>query len=86
MEASLCGVLSISTKIGMPAYVIEHEKNGLFIERNKEALKAAIKRLYEDRDLLEPMKKVIRKDYIQKLGKEVQIRNWQRLIESLLNG
>ena len=85
MEASLCGVLSISTKIGMPAYVIEHEKNGLFIERNKEALKTAIRRLYEERDLLESMKKIIRRDYISKLGVEVQMRNWQRLFESILN-
>lgn len=86
MEASLCGVPSVSTRIGMPAYVIEHEKNGLIIERNKEALKAAIRRLYEDRDLLESMKKVIRRDYISKLGEEVQIRNWQQLFESVLNG
>lgn len=86
MEASLCGVPSISTRIGMPAYVIEHEKNGLFIKRNKEELKEAIIRVYKDKGILESMKKVIRQDYLDKLGKDIQVKNWKVLFEKVLNG
>lgn len=86
MEASLCGVPSISTHIGMPAYVIEDGKNGLFIERTAESLREAIVRLYEDRTKLQEMKACIREDYIGKLGMKVQIAQWNNLFDELFHG
>lgn len=85
MEASLCGVPSVSTRIGMPAYVIEDEKNGLFCERNIEDIVTKIAYLIDHPELLKSMKARIRKDYIEKLGVQVQVNNWQRLFNELLN-
>jgi glycosyltransferase involved in cell wall biosynthesis len=79
MEASLCGVPSISTRIGMPKYVIRDGENGIFIERSKEALRAALLRVFEDRVLLADMQEAIRRDYIGLLGFAVQKENWKSL-------
>lgn len=85
MEASLCGVPSISTKIGMPNEIIQDYKNGVFIERNKESLKHAIIELYENPLLLNSFKQEIRKDYIQKLGIAKQKENWLKMFQEILH-
>lgn len=85
MEASLCGVPSVSTRIGMPEYVIEDGKNGLFCERTIDDLTEKIKLLIKDRKLLEKMQKNIRNDYIRKLGVEVQKKNWEVLFRTILS-
>lgn len=85
MEASLCGVPSVSTKIGMPEYVIEDGVNGLFCERSIEDLSAKIKFIIEHPDLYSQMKSRIRQDYIMKLGKDIQVNNWKNLFKIVLD-
>jgi glycosyltransferase involved in cell wall biosynthesis len=84
MEASLCGVPSISTRIGMPAYVIVDRENGLFCDRNVTDFVEKITFLIQNPERLEKMKTKIRKDYIEKLGVHVQIKNWENLFETIL--
>lgn len=83
MEASLCGVPSISTRIGMPSYVIINYENGLFCDRNVADFIEKIKMLINDTELLQKMKTNIRKAYIEKLGVHVQIKNWENLFETI---
>ena len=85
MEASLCGVPSVSTRIGMPNFVIEDGKNGLFCERDIDDILNKIILLIENKELLLLMKSRIREDYIQKLGKNVQVKNWTNLFNSILD-
>jgi glycosyltransferase involved in cell wall biosynthesis len=85
MEASLCGVPSISTRIGMPAFVIKDGENGKFIERNTESLRNSLLQVYNDRPLIERWGRNIRTDYIQKLGTEVQVGNWRNLFNAVFN-
>jgi glycosyltransferase involved in cell wall biosynthesis len=84
MEASLCGVPSISTKIGMPSEIIIDNKNGKFIDRDKEQLKNQIIVIYNDRQILSRWSESIRNDYIDKLGVKAQIENWRGLFNSAL--
>lgn len=84
MEASLCGVPSISTRIGMPALVIRDGENGLFCDRSEESLSEKIKTLYHNRALLEQMASAIRSDYVRLLGTEAQKNNWEKLFGEVL--
>jgi glycosyltransferase involved in cell wall biosynthesis len=84
MEASLCGVPSISTTIGMPAYVIVDNENGLFCSRNVADFVEKIALVIQHPELLEKMRVRIRKDYIEKLGVDVQIQNWENLFNQLI--
>lgn len=84
MEASLCGVPSISTRIGMPAFVIVDRENGLFCDRNVTDFVEKITWLIQNPERLVEMKTKIRKDYIEKLGVQVQIKNWKSLFDMLL--
>lgn len=84
MEASLCGVPSISTKIGMPSEIIIDNKNGKIIDRDKEQLKNQIIAIYNDRQILSKWSESIRNDYIDKLGVKAQIENWRGLFNSAL--
>jgi len=83
-EASLCGVPAISTSIGWPMEVIENNVNGIIVERKVEAIADAIIRLYDDRDLLESMKKRIRDDYIKILGRNIMKERWLTLFKQIL--
>jgi glycosyltransferase involved in cell wall biosynthesis len=85
MEASLCGVPSLSTRIGIPAYIIKEDVNGLFFERNIDSLKLAIKSVYFDRDKLKTWSSNIRNSYLIKLGHDVQVKNWRVLFSEVLN-
>lgn len=74
-EASLCKVPSISTKIGFPNSVINDGKNGLFINRDKEELKQAIIKLYNDRTLLKKFSGNIKQDFLRLFSNEILIHN-----------
>lgn len=85
MEASLCGIPSVSTRVGMPWYVIEDGINGLFCERQVEDMVEKVKSLIDNRVLYNAMSSTIRSSYIKKLGVEVQIENWKSLFQTVLN-
>lgn len=74
-EACLSSVPVISTRIGLPLMGIKDEENGLFIDRSKDSLKAAIIRLYDDRDLLRTFSNRIKKDYLEELGNNKSVQN-----------
>ena len=81
-EASLSNVPTISTKVGLPLMGIEHDINGLFIERNLESLEKAILELYDNREKLQSFSKRIKQDYIEKLGNEKSVQNILKLINN----
>ncbi|SNV47909.1 sugar transferase, PEP-CTERM/EpsH1 system associated [Chryseobacterium taklimakanense] len=81
-EAALSGVPSVSTKIGFPKMVIRHGENGLFIERNKEDLAAAIIKLYDDRKLLKTFSEKIREDYMKILDNQISVNNLKKLFNN----
>ena len=85
MEASLCGIPTISTRIGMPNEIIHNGINGFFIKRDKEELKKKIIEIYNNPMILSKMSMEIRKDYIPNLGKEKQKQNWLNLFQNILN-
>ena len=81
-EASLSNVPTISTKVGLPLMGIEHNINGLFIERNLESLEKAILELYDNREKLQSFSKRIKQDYIERLGNEKSVQNILKLINN----
>lgn len=84
MEASLCGVPTISTRIGMPNYVIIDGINGLFCSRDINDMVEKITFIINDKKLYLSMRSRIRKDYIEKLGVKVQVQNWNTLFNEVL--
>ncbi|MFN4910429.1 MAG: glycosyltransferase [Flavobacteriales bacterium] len=85
IEASLCGVPSVSTKIGLPAFVIEDGINGLFCERSVGDVVLKVRRIINDVALHQSMKQSIREDFIRKLGVEAQKIRWKNLFNAMLN-
>lgn len=69
-EASLSSVPCISTRIGLPQTVIKDGIDGIFIDRDKEEMKYAIKKLYQDRDLLKSFSMRIKEDYLDIMSNE----------------
>ena len=85
MEASLCGIPTISTIIGMPSEIIKDRENGFFINRDKEELKKTIIEIYNNPSILSKISMTIRKDYILKLGEVKQKENWLNLFHNIFN-
>jgi glycosyltransferase involved in cell wall biosynthesis len=85
MEASLCGVPSISTRIGMPAFIIQDGHTGLFCDRNIKCFKEKTTTLYNDRELLKRLQNNIRNDYLIKLGIEAQTKIWKKIFNEVLS-
>ena len=85
MEASLCGVPSISTRIGLPNDVIEDKVNGLFCDRNVADIVDKLKFLIDNKKIHRAMKDNIRATYISRLGVEIQKARWKSLFNAVLN-
>lgn len=85
MEASLCGIPTISTFMGIPAFVIKNNINGFIVNRNVDEFVEKLVFLYDNRDVLKSFKSRIRDDYIQFAGRQVMINNWKQMFEDLLN-
>ncbi len=77
-EAALCGVPAISTIVGYPSMIIQDGINGFFVEPEIAAFKEKIIYLYKNRDVLASFSKRIRTDYLQKLGQDVYLRDWEK--------
>ena len=84
IEASLCGVPSVSTRIGMPSVVIQDGVNGIFCERSINDMVKKIKWVYDSEKLPE-MKKSIRQDCIRVLGVDQQKKNWRKIFADILD-
>lgn len=82
-EASLSKVPSISTKIGFPKMIIQNGENGIFVGRDKEEMKSAIKKLYQDRDLLKSFSMRIKEDYLEKLNNQKSVNNLKKILHEI---
>lgn len=80
-EASLSGVPSISTKIGLPLMGISDGENGLFLSREVESIEKGIITLYDDRTLLKSFSKQIRNDYLNNLGNKITVKNILKILK-----
>ena len=85
IEASLCGVPSVSTNIGLPSSVIHDGINGLFCERAVEDILLKIQRLLDDPELYNLLKANIRASFVRKLGVVAQKKRWEELFNTMLN-
>lgn len=85
IEASLCGVPSVSTKIGLPQFVINHGENGLLCERTVEDMVLAIQQLLDDSLLYHRIQSNIRASYVEKLGVEAQKQRWEKIFNAVLH-
>jgi len=85
IEASLCGVPSVSTRIGLPYYVIEDGINGFYCERTVEDMISKIQQLLDDPELYNLLKTNIRNSFIRKLGVEAQKKRWEGLFKTVLD-
>lgn len=85
MEASLCGVPSVSTRIGLPNDVIVDKVNGLFCDRDVADIIDKLIFLIDNKKIHREMKDNIRATFISKLGVEVQTTRWKLLFNAVLN-
>lgn len=83
-EASLCDVPAISNYSGVPSEIIENEINGLVVEREVSAMRDAIIRLYDDRELLYSFSNRIRTDFIKLRGVKQMTQAWRDLFKTVL--
>ena len=84
-EAALSGIPSISTRVGLPQYVIKDGVNGFLVERDVAQISDKIILLYHNRIILKRMKARIRNDFLTLLGRDVQVENWRRLFAETLS-
>lgn len=82
-EASLCSIPSISTNIGFPKMIIQHNVNGMIVERDITAFKNAIIELYDNREKLTQFSKRIKKDYLEKMSNEISIKNLTKFLNNI---
>jgi hypothetical protein len=75
IEAGLCGVPVITTAAGQIGEMVQHEKNGLIVERSVEALKQAIVRLKGDGVLRRRLQEAVRESFLQRWVLDVG-RSW----------
>lgn len=83
-ESSLSGIPCISTKIGFPNMVIIDGENGYLVERNIDSFYNKICFCYDNREVLAQFSKRIRSDYMQKLGNNILMNNWRKVIQETL--
>ena len=62
---------------------IQNGENGIFVGRDKEEMKSAIKKLYQDRDLLKSFSMRIKEDYLEKLNNQKSVNNLKRLLHEI---
>lgn len=82
-EASLCGVPSISNKIGFPGYVIDQNVSGIIVDLHIDEYVSALDYLYSNREKLYEMSASVRKTYLSKLSDEKLEQGWRELFKSL---
>lgn len=82
-EASLSSIPCISTPIGLPEMVIQHNINGMIVERDITAFKNAIIELYDNREKLTQFSKRIKKDYLEKMSNEISIKNLTKFLNNI---
>lgn len=82
-EASLCNVPSISTRIGFPKMIIQHNQNGIFVNRNIHEMKNAIIDLYDNRDKLVTFAQRIKKDYLNRMDNQKSINHIIQYLDQL---
>lgn len=82
-EASLSSVPCISTRVGLPKTVIKDGVDGIFIDRDKEEMKSAIKKLYQDRDLLKSFSMRIKEDYLDIMSNEKMANELVRFLNDI---
>lgn len=84
-ESCLSNVPVISTPIGFPLEGIKDGVNGFIVEKDVQKIAEKIILLYENRELLNNMKKRVRNDYLNGIGnKEFRVQQWRKLFESVL--
>jgi glycosyltransferase involved in cell wall biosynthesis len=83
-EACCCDVPAVANRSGRPAEIIQHEVNGLLVERDVVAMRDALVRLYDDRDLLFSFSQRIRGDLTRVYGAEPMARAWQECLDFVL--
>ncbi|OWK97547.1 hypothetical protein AP75_10465 [Kaistella haifensis DSM 19056] len=80
-EASLCGIPSISTRIGLPSMVIQDRVNGHFINRDIDEMADAIIYLFDNPDVIKKYASRIKEDYLNILDNKIQILNFKKILE-----
>jgi hypothetical protein len=76
LEASACQVPVISTLVGLAPELIDHGKNGLLIDRTVEAIRDAVIRLRDDRELRLQMGRRAREIVEARWNWDVQARHY----------
>ena len=84
LEAGLCGVPSISTRIGAPLEVIRDGENGMLVERSVDSMARALVYLYDHRHVVSNMGQNIRRDLAAQWGFEARSKLWDQVFEESL--
>lgn len=83
-EASLMEIPCISTNIGWPREVIRNKENGFIVAKEIKDIANRLAQLYEDRQLLFNMSKLIRNDFITVFNKDQMVNNWKEVFNTVL--
>jgi glycosyltransferase involved in cell wall biosynthesis len=82
IEAGACKKALISTHVGIADQLIEHEKNGLLVERNKESLIDALKNI---KKYINFYGRAIRKEIEQKWAWHLHVKYFEDLFIKVLS-
>ncbi len=84
LEASACGRGVLSTRVGGCEDLIDDGRNGYFIPRDVDAIKALIVRLEADRPLVRRLGETNRRTVLERYSWSVKVKDWLSFIESNL--
>ncbi|MDO8669477.1 MAG: glycosyltransferase [Candidatus Buchananbacteria bacterium] len=83
LEAGLCKRAVVSTKVGVVAEIIKNNYSGLIIKRNKKSLEKALKKLYDNRKLIDAMGDNLRRKIIKERIFKKNIKIYKKIFNKI---
>ena len=84
LEAAACSRAVISTRVGGCEDLIEHGLNGYLVDRDRQAIEQAVRRLVDDRVLLATMGRQSRDIILKRYDWRLRVHDWLGFIRSNL--
>lgn len=81
LEAGACGKPAVSVRVGIAEELIKNNRNGILIERNKQALEKALRKLYENKKLLKSMGKRMRQEVLKNWTLDKNIKGYKKVFD-----
>lgn len=81
LEAAACGIPAITVNVGVASELIINNDNGIIIKREQKSLEDALRKLYDDRNLIQKMGKKIRLKIVKDWTCDKNIKEYKKVFD-----